>query len=68
MQTINYCGYCPQIDADRIIEIEYTTVNMVGNHSLGYKKMNFYCPDSEMCHHLDNHGRCPLLVSAPNHP
>ncbi len=64
----SYSGYCPQRHDTYTIDIEYASVSLLGNNNTAYKKMGFDCPYIDDCEHLDNHGRCPLFIEAPNHP
>lgn len=63
-----YSGYCPKSLSTRTIGIRFAEVSFINQSSNEYKKMIFDCPDVEVCQHLDEYGRCPLFVEAPNHP
>lgn len=63
-----YCGYCPQISSMRTIKIRFAEMSFIGKPSTEYKKILFDCSDAEVCQHLDEYGRCPLFIKAPNHP
>ena len=65
---VSFVGHCPQINDDRRISVELAEVTMIGTPSNQYKKMSFYCPDSDDCQHIDNSGYCPLAIAAPCHP
>ena len=62
-----YCGYCPQALSERTIGIRFAEVSFIGQSTNEYKKMLFDCPDVEVCQYLDQYGRCPLYIEAPNH-
>lgn len=67
MVTIIYHGFCPQNRIHKSIEIELVEV-MIGSLVNDYKKMSFECADVDECEHLDEYGRCPLFIEAPDHP
>ena len=39
-----------------------------GQEKPGYKKLSFSCENGSVCPHLDQWGRCPLLLEAPDEP
>lgn len=60
-----YTGFCPRFCENRTIRIQYAVISMQGQPP-GYKKMSFTCDDGTDCPHLDQKGRCPLLIDAPD--
>lgn len=62
-----YSDICPRFDEYRTIEIRYAVIPILGR-SPGYKKMSFTCDDGTDCPHLDQWGRCPLMIDAPDEP
>jgi hypothetical protein len=67
MKICIYRGYCPQFNEDKTIQIGLDPVLMT-KKGVGYKKLDFNCPNVQMCQHLDKYGRCPLFIEAPSHP
>lgn len=65
--STTYEGHCPQIRETRTIGIRLAEVSFIGQSTAEYKKMLYSCPDAEVCQYLDQYGRCPLYIEAPNH-
>ena len=63
-----YTGICPRSDCYQTIQIKYTAIPIMGQDHPGYKKMSFSCDDVSDSSHLDQWGRCPLLLEAPDEP
>jgi len=62
--TKTYNEYCPFIDAERTISVDYTQVKRVRNSKNGLKRGGFSCDDRNLCTYLDNDGRCTLYYLA----
>ena len=63
-----YTGKCPYLKSPQSIRVETSEIHILGNLSPGYKKVGYFCDYSEDCPHLDEYGRCPVFISAPNEP
>ena len=66
--TYQYSGQCPKCNGPHSISITYAEIPIVGQSAPGYKKMSFTCDWSEDCLYMDEYGRCPVLLSAPDKP
>lgn len=63
-----YKNECPRDNRIKQISITYAEIPMPGQTAPGYKKMSFSCEDKNGCPKLDQYGRCPLLLKAPDNP
>ena len=63
-----YRDVCPRFDRITEISVKYVEIPILGKMSPGYKKTSFYCADVNDCPKLDEYGRCPLVIKAPDSP
>ncbi len=63
-----YTGQCPYLKSSHSIRIETAEVSSLGKLSPDYKKMGYSCEHSDDCPHLDEYGRCPVFIAAPDGP
>lgn len=63
-----YTGHCPYLSESHQILIDTAEIRAIGMTAPGYKKTGYSCEYSEDCPHLDEYGRCPLFISAPDEP
>lgn len=63
-------GYCPYLNSEHKIYVNYNEVPILGQLNYGYKKMDYSCDYCEECpsEFKDEYGRCPLFISAPSEP
>lgn len=63
-----FCGYCPKINDTRTILISYDKLFFSGDPAPHYAKAEYSCDGSSGCPHLDQYGRCPVYLLAPEKP
>ncbi|HWR06177.1 hypothetical protein [Sporomusa sp.] len=56
-------GYCPYLDTDYSITVEYAVIYSLGKHEPGYKPIGADCDESEACPY-DNGNKCPIYEGA----
>jgi len=61
-------GTCERFNEERTIAVELLPILIAGKNSVGYKKGNNLCPDSNNCTFTDEFDRCSLYRLAPEHP
>ncbi len=55
-------GYCPYLDTDYSITIEYAVIHSLGKNEPGYKPIGASCDESDSCPY-DNGNKCPIYDS-----
>lgn len=65
-----YIDNCPYTNSRQRIDLDYYVIPMARSMSPGYKKGNYSCPHYGKCPYPDQdpYGRCPMYLSAPDHP
>lgn len=63
IEVHDFIGYCPKLDADRQISVEYEVLSISQNR-FGYKKRRFDCIDKSCEYYAD--ATCPAFRKA--HP
>jgi hypothetical protein len=63
--TYTFTSDCPYTESKQSIQIDYLEVPILGTMSNGNRKDIYFCPNSDECPHLDQYGRCPVYLQAP---
>ena len=62
-----HCGYCPELNEDYQIEVEYSKLRYLGDPNTYYKKLGFRCEHSlisECSSCGPGGGDCPIFKAA----
>jgi hypothetical protein len=52
-------GYCPYLDAEYSISVNYAVIRSLSQHEPGYKPIGFECDESESCPYGERN-KCPI--------
>lgn len=59
-------GYCPQLNQNSCISIEYAEFYINGDSNTHYKALGFKCDHVSKCQYIDEYGRCPIFTANEN--
>lgn len=68
MITKTHTGYCPFLNKEHTISIEYLEVSQTQTTHRHFKRSKYECCYSDECppENLDEYGRCPLYLECPD--
>lgn len=68
--TCMHYDYCPYLEEQHGIRVEYAEVRVLGAPAPGYKILSYFCNCVEDCPYprQDKRGACPVFITAPEDP